>query len=200
MTVRGVGPPVALTYGAPVDVLARFRRSKSVGAVFGLTPSRDQSGETDRPGRHIAVRGRDDADHVLRSGPEHAGCKDGPTQGLGDEDPPASRHEKSDRRAGTPASSEGRGLAWSVTRRSYATRNPLSRDRRFKSSSKRCRSLFSPGRAVAALWLYDVKPFLFPLAQVGEMRRCTTQRPGIRIALLNQLVEAGYRLLAVCSA
>jgi transposase len=33
-----------------VDVPARFRRSKSVGAVFGLTPSRDQSGETDRPG------------------------------------------------------------------------------------------------------------------------------------------------------
>jgi Transposase IS116/IS110/IS902 family len=125
MTVRGVGPLVALTYRAPVDVLARFRRSKSVGAVFGLTPSRDQSGETDRPGRHIAVRGRDDADHALRSGPEHAGCiqQDGPTQGLGDEDPPASRHEKSDRRAGTPASSEGRGLAWSVTRRSYATRS-----------------------------------------------------------------------------
>jgi hypothetical protein len=93
-----------------------------------LTPSRDQSGETDRPGRHIAVRGRD-ADHALRSGPEHAGCiqQDGPTQGLGDEDPPASRHEKSDRRAGTPARSEGRGLAWSVTRRSYVPEPIFSR-------------------------------------------------------------------------
>ena len=50
MTVPGVGPVVALTYRATVDVPARFRRSKSVGAVFGLTPSRDQSGETDRPG------------------------------------------------------------------------------------------------------------------------------------------------------
>lgn len=50
MTVPGVGPVVALTYRAAVDVPARFRRSKSVGAVFGLTPSRDQSGETDRPG------------------------------------------------------------------------------------------------------------------------------------------------------
>ena len=50
MTVPGVGPIVALTYRATVDVPARFRKSKSVGAVFGLTPSRDQSGERDRPG------------------------------------------------------------------------------------------------------------------------------------------------------
>src|SRR6201982_571276 len=50
MTVPGVGPVVALTYRATVDVPARFRRSKSVGAVFGLTGSRDQSRERDRPG------------------------------------------------------------------------------------------------------------------------------------------------------
>jgi transposase len=50
MTVPGVGPVVALTYRATVDVPARFRHSKSVGAVFGLTPSREQSGERDRPG------------------------------------------------------------------------------------------------------------------------------------------------------
>ena len=50
MTVPGVGPVVALTYRASIDVPARFRRSKSVGAVFGLAPTRDQSGETDRPG------------------------------------------------------------------------------------------------------------------------------------------------------
>src|SRR3974377_1379814 len=50
MTVPGVGPVVALTYRAPVDVPAHFRKSKSVGAVFGLTCSRDQSGERDRPG------------------------------------------------------------------------------------------------------------------------------------------------------
>src|SRR6201981_1502914 len=37
MTVPGVGPVVALTYRATVDVPARFRKSKSVGAVFGLT-------------------------------------------------------------------------------------------------------------------------------------------------------------------
>ena len=50
MTVPGVGPVVALTYRATVDVPARFRKSKSVGAVFGLTPSRHQSGESDRSG------------------------------------------------------------------------------------------------------------------------------------------------------
>jgi transposase len=51
MTVPGVGPVVALTYRATVDVPARFRNSKAVGAVFGLTPSRYQSGESDRTGR-----------------------------------------------------------------------------------------------------------------------------------------------------
>jgi transposase len=50
MTVRGVGPVVALTYRTAVDVPAGFRKFKSVGAVFGLTCSRDQSGERDRPG------------------------------------------------------------------------------------------------------------------------------------------------------
>ena len=50
MTVPGVGPVVALTYRATVDVRARFRNSKAVGAVFGLTPSRYQSGEINRPG------------------------------------------------------------------------------------------------------------------------------------------------------
>jgi transposase len=50
MTVPGVGPVVALTYRATVDVPARFRHSKSVGAVFGLTPSRSQSGEHDHSG------------------------------------------------------------------------------------------------------------------------------------------------------
>src|SRR6266576_5973499 len=50
MTVPGVGPVVALTYRVTVDVPARFRKSKSVGAVFGLTCSKYQSGEIDRSG------------------------------------------------------------------------------------------------------------------------------------------------------
>jgi transposase len=50
MTIPGVGPVVALTYRATVDVPARFRNSKSVGAAFGLTPAKHQSGENDRTG------------------------------------------------------------------------------------------------------------------------------------------------------
>jgi transposase len=50
MTVPGVGPVVALTYRATVDVPARFRNSKAVGAVLGLTPSKYQSGEINRTG------------------------------------------------------------------------------------------------------------------------------------------------------
>jgi transposase len=50
MTVPGVGPVVALTYRVTVDVPARFRNSKAVGAVFGLTPAKYQSGENDRTG------------------------------------------------------------------------------------------------------------------------------------------------------
>jgi transposase len=50
MTVPGVGPVVALTFHATVDVPARFKNSKAVGAVFGLTPRRHQSGEIDRMG------------------------------------------------------------------------------------------------------------------------------------------------------
>jgi transposase len=51
MTTPGVGPVVALTYRATVDVPARFRKSKSVGAVFGLTCSKYQSGEVEWSGR-----------------------------------------------------------------------------------------------------------------------------------------------------
>lgn len=51
MTVPGVGPLVALTFRATVDVPSRFTRSRSVGAHFGLTPRKQQSGEVDRSGR-----------------------------------------------------------------------------------------------------------------------------------------------------
>jgi transposase len=50
MKVPGVGPVVALTYRATVDVPTRFRNSKAVGAVLGLTPAKYQSGEIDRTG------------------------------------------------------------------------------------------------------------------------------------------------------
>src|SRR5213079_537591 len=50
MTTPGVGPVVALTYRATVDVPSRFKNSKAVGAALGLTPRRRQSGEIDRMG------------------------------------------------------------------------------------------------------------------------------------------------------
>ena len=51
MTVPGVGAIVALTFRATVDNPARFKKSATVGAHFGLTPRRYQSGETDWSGR-----------------------------------------------------------------------------------------------------------------------------------------------------
>src|SRR5476651_1617931 len=51
MMVPGVGPVVSLTYRATVDVPARFHKSKSVGAVFGLTCAKYQSGEVEWSGR-----------------------------------------------------------------------------------------------------------------------------------------------------
>src|SRR6187401_1232368 len=51
MTTPGVGPVVSLTYRATVDVPARFRKFKSVGAVFGLTCAKYQSGEIDWSGK-----------------------------------------------------------------------------------------------------------------------------------------------------
>ena len=50
MTVPGVGPITALAFRATVDQAERFARSRDVGAHFGLTPRRYQSGETDRAG------------------------------------------------------------------------------------------------------------------------------------------------------
>jgi len=51
MTTSGVGPIVSLTYAAAIDDPARFKSSKAVGAHFGMTPRKYQSGETDMTGR-----------------------------------------------------------------------------------------------------------------------------------------------------
>jgi len=51
MSAPGVGAIVALTYVAAIDDPGRFRSSKNVGAHFGLTPKKYQSGETDVTGR-----------------------------------------------------------------------------------------------------------------------------------------------------
>lgn len=51
LTVPGVGPLVALTYASGLDAPGRFRGARTVGAHFGLTPRRFQSGEMDWSGR-----------------------------------------------------------------------------------------------------------------------------------------------------
>jgi transposase len=51
MSAPGVGTIVALTYVSAIDDPARFKSSKAVGAHFGLTPRKYQSGETDVTGR-----------------------------------------------------------------------------------------------------------------------------------------------------
>ena len=51
MTTPGVGPIVGLTFVAAIDDPGGFKSSKQVGAHFGLTPRKYQSGETDVPGR-----------------------------------------------------------------------------------------------------------------------------------------------------
>lgn len=50
MSTPGVGALVALTYRSAVDDPTRFGKSSAVGAYFGLTPKKYQSGETDRDG------------------------------------------------------------------------------------------------------------------------------------------------------
>jgi transposase len=51
MSTPSVGPIVALTYASAIDDPARFKSSKQVGAHFGMTPKKYQSGETDYTGR-----------------------------------------------------------------------------------------------------------------------------------------------------
>lgn len=56
MTVPGVGPIVALAYTSTIDIPSRFRHSRAVGAVLGLTPVLNQSGENSRTG-HVSLCG-----------------------------------------------------------------------------------------------------------------------------------------------
>ena len=51
MGIPGVGEITAMSFKAAVDDPARFKSSRTVGAHFGLTPRRFQSGEKDNPGR-----------------------------------------------------------------------------------------------------------------------------------------------------
>lgn len=60
--IHGVGPIVALSFVTAVEKPERFKSSRAVGAYFGLTPRKDQSGKSD-PSLRISKEG----DGVVRS-------------------------------------------------------------------------------------------------------------------------------------
>lgn len=63
--IPGVGPVTAMTFMAAVDEPHRFAKSETLGAHFGLTPRREQSGTSvDREG-HISRRGDGEVRTVL---------------------------------------------------------------------------------------------------------------------------------------
>jgi transposase len=64
MGIPGVGEITALSFKAAVDDPTRFKSSRTVGAHFGLTPRRFQSGEKDNPG-HISHAGDTDVRGAL---------------------------------------------------------------------------------------------------------------------------------------
>lgn len=46
--IQGVGPITALTFVLAIDDPKRFAKSRDIGAYLGLTPARDQSGDSDK--------------------------------------------------------------------------------------------------------------------------------------------------------
>ncbi len=79
MTVPGVGPIIALTFLAAIDDPARFSSSKQVGAHFGLTPKKWESGEISYTGRITKIGDKDvrtalyQAAHIILTRPVRAG-------------------------------------------------------------------------------------------------------------------------------
>ncbi len=106
MTVPGVGPVAALSFKVGVDDPHRFARSRTVGAHFGLTPKRHQSGTSiDFEGR-ISKQGDVAVREALRRGgrkPAAAGQKMVGTAGVGPADRQAVEHAVRDCRGGAQA-------------------------------------------------------------------------------------------------
>ena len=71
MTAPGVGVIVGLTYVAAIDDPERFSSSKKVGAHFGMTPKKYQSGETDVTRADLQDRRQGRARGALRGRPYH---------------------------------------------------------------------------------------------------------------------------------
>ena len=65
MAIPGVGPVTALAFKTGVDEPRRFCRLKTVGAHFGLTPMRIQSGDGGDFDGHISCIGDEDVRAAL---------------------------------------------------------------------------------------------------------------------------------------
>src|SRR6201986_1481271 len=97
MSTPAVGPVISLTYASAIDDPSRFASSKRAGPLFGLTPKKCQSGETDYSGR-ISKNGdasvREalyEAAHIILTKPIKGLCA---AEELGDAARQASRHEQ----------------------------------------------------------------------------------------------------------
>ena len=112
MSTPGVGAIVALTYVAAIDDPARFKSSKGVGAHFGLTPKKYQSGETDINWTDQQDRRRGSANGALRGRPHHP---DPAAEGL------HSPQELGDAACQTRRHEEGKGGARPQARRDHAS-------------------------------------------------------------------------------
>lgn len=64
MTVPGVGLITAMTFKTEIDDPKRFKKSRDVGAYFGMTPRQYSSGETKKQG-HISKCGSSEARALL---------------------------------------------------------------------------------------------------------------------------------------
>ena len=63
-TIPGIGPVTAVNYLMEIDNPTRFKKSRSVGAYLGMTPTQYSSGETHKQGR-ISKCGSKELRHLL---------------------------------------------------------------------------------------------------------------------------------------
>jgi transposase len=66
MTVPGVGPLVAVTFKSTLDDPTRITKSKAVGALFGLSPKKCQSGERTSPAGSRGLAMKRFAQHSMK--------------------------------------------------------------------------------------------------------------------------------------
>lgn len=106
MAIPGVGPVTALAFKTAVDAPERFARSRDVGAHFGLTPKREQSGSSFDFDGHISRQGDKEMRTLLY---EAASCLLTCSKvwtslkACGDEARPASRPQAGGHRGGAQA-------------------------------------------------------------------------------------------------